>query len=1444
VLTRQRLLLLLPFLITAVALGLRLTALQWDGGNFYHPDERSIYLRVDCMYRVLTDDPGWPSCVNRDFPEPMPGIPSLGTFFDADRSPLNPRWFPLGSILLYVLVLIRWAMDWFMDQVRLQDLASAGRAFSAFADTASVLLLFALGKRVFNHAVGLIAAALFAFSPAFIQLAHFYRPESFSVLLALVAFWRMLDLLDKGRLRDHAWLGIAVGANFAVKATSIPLLAPVALTYVILLYRQRRAAETGSVAGPVVSRAVVMGVVALAAFAVLQPYALIDWTKFAADLTWEAGIAREAGRVPYTMQYIGVDKGTYELRQSAVWALGLPLGIVAWLGLALSSVRAWSRARTGEALLVAWVLVFLASIVTFDVKFLRYVAPVLPVMSLLGARWLWSAHQWARGRRVLLTRATAGVMAFVLFATAFFGLAFVNAYGKPHPGMQASTWVNDNVPAGTPIVTDNHWDEGFANLGRYPVSQIPMFDGDSVAKLRAVSERVAGAGYILQYSNRTWGVISRIPHRYPQSSAFYELLFAGELGFQLEQAFARYPSLLGVTFTHDPFTRAGLARPETLPGIDGGLRLNLGYADENVMNYDRPLVLAWRNVGQLSAEEIFDRVSAVAARRQIASVEPAMLTPVEVATQQDGGTWTEIFNEGGLWGWAPAVVLMWLLLVELIFVVTLPLAMTLMRWLPDRGIALAKPFGILLVSWVAWWGTNAGLWRFTARGVFAAVGIVAIVSLAVYLRNGASIRTALRERRRYLVLVEVLFLAAFLAFVLIRAANPDFWHPYRGGEKPMDLSYLTAVVRSSTMPPYDPWYGGGYINYYYYGHFIVSMLIKAMRIVPDVSYNLAVALLFALTFAGAFSVGFNLAEAIRQRRYPHLSPGGALFAGVAVAMLTVVLANVDGMAQLFQGAWRAMNGEPFCAQWAGVCDFWRSSRMMPGQINITEFPFWTFIFADLHAHLIAIPFAVLALGLMVNVLLSARGFRHLAAALAPLALAIGSLMAINTWDVPAYGLLAVAVIGLYLLAHARELRPTTGALWIVSSAVFWMAAYLAFLPFHQRFESPIAGVHASQWRTVLWHYIAIHALFLWIVVTWLLVELYRRFLAPPESPPPHLMERRRITGLLLVAAGALVVALLMLNEGLRDWTTVGMLALLLGVTLVLGSWWLARRRAPDAAPQLFLLVLVAMAFGIGIGVDFVTVDNDIDRMNTVFKLYLNSWVFLSVAGGVGLWLLWAGGFMQWHPDRAVLYLRSVWLGVLALLVISSATFLWVGVKARIADRFNPLPFTLDGTAFMASTVYGDPGPNGRGNAPGSRYPLSHDWEALNYMRRHIEGSPIVLEGATDQYRWTPRVAVYTGLPLVVGWEWHQLQQRGASGNRPEFVRRRVQDARTIYATVDVGIAEELLRRYDVSYVYVGPTERLYFPEDGIAKFQAMVGKSLEVFHENDAVTIYRVTHIN
>ena len=146
-----------------------------------------------------------------------------------------------------------------------------------------------------------------------------------------------------------------------------------------------------------------------------------------------------------------------------------------------------------------------------------------------------------------------------------------------------------------------------------------------------------------------------------------------------------------------------------------------------------------------------------------------------------------------------------------------------------------------------------------------------------------------------------------------------------------------------------------------------------------------------------------------------------------------------------------------------------------------------------------------------------------------------------------------------------------------------------------------------------------------------------------------------------------------------------------------------------------------------------------------------------------------------------------------------------------------------------------------------RYALLGDANALEFIQQNIDGSPVFLEAAfRHSYRWYPRTAAYAGLPVVLGYQWHQQQQRGAGGSEPGNVNRRMADVQAMYKTTDAEELETLLRKYQVGYVYVGPAERAYFPVTGVAKFAAIAesevdgARLLESIYANDQVTIYRV----
>ena len=1528
--------LLLP-LILAVALGLRLYGIGWDDGYGFHPDERSLYMRADCMYDVLAETPGYANgdCF-RNNPGMEPGPPSIGAAFDAERSPLNPHWFPLGSILIYLLVVIRLIFEPFTDLGSLLSMGYIGRSVTAVADVGTVLMVYLLGKRIWSRRVGLLASALVAVAVVHIQHSHFYRPEPLLVFFLAGSFWAMLRVVEHRRLRDSLVLGVFVGLTFGAKVSVLPLLLPLAFAYGFWLFTTRdgvwnyRPAPGEQFRVPL--HALAAAAVAVAVFFVTTPYALLDPVSFVGDITYQLdNVAKTAGKVPFTIQYIGTTPFLYELRQTSLWGLGLPLGIIAWGGLLFTiAFVIWKLVKggaipRGELLLLAWVVPNVIMLSLFEVKFLRYIFPVIPFLVLMGAGMLFRALDGARDvARMPLAlgagairagslalryapHAVVGVIVLVVAATAFYGIAFERVYSRPHTAIQASEWMGENLPSNSAIVMDNHWTEWIPNLHGHQVRQIPIYDLDTVGKMENIAELLSQADYLAFYSNFTYGSVARQPELYPLSSRYYRMLFGGELGYSVEKVFTSYPQLLGVSFVDDPFGRAQVPEPESLKEFaPGGISFNMGYADENVTNYDHPRVLLFRNVGGLSRAELVGRLTEPATPRLGMLLSPLpedpvnqglelMLSPEQSATQRAGGTWSDIVKRDSWTNKVP--VLAWILLVEIIYLAALPLATFLFRPLPDRGIVLARILGILGVAYVTWLLASIGWMDFSRVSVLVGILAVASLSALVLAFRWREFKEFISRNWRLLAIGEVLFLAAFLSFVAIRMANPDLWHPFRGGEKPMDFAYLNAVLRSTVMPPYDPWFAGGYLNYYYWGQFIVATLIKAMGIVPSVAYNLAVPLLFAMTVTGAYSLVYNVAAGIRRsghamaegtvasatldqaleqgpaptlRSWVGWTRGvawGPVGAGVLAGLFVAVIGNLDGIAQVVKGGWDTLfHGDPYpTAEY--LSDFWRSSRMLPSLADvdpsalafwipdkvfvgaemgphITEFPFFSFLFADLHAHMIVIPFTLLAMGLGLSLLVGLRegGRVWLAITTVALGVAVGSLWAINSWDYPSYLLLGALLIGVG--AYLRSSHPLDRlGTFLVLAPVMGLVSYLAFLPFHQNYHPFPTGIDASKWQTPIPNFLGIHGIFLFLIGSFLVYLSWR----PLRTYAGSLLHRQANAQ---TKSGAWAASLSTLN-GVRSvpWTGVGaLLSLLVFIYLAATGYWMAATlvvflaftlwvgkgvlaEKGDAAPFAAMpLALIMTGLLIAIGVEFVRVTGDIGRMNTLFKYYLEVWVLLAMGAAFVLWYLASMGALSL---RRLSVFRGAWLAVLAVLLGSSFIYTIMGTWDRVVDRFDTSNMTLDGADFMQRTVYWE---------NGLAMDLSWDYDAIRALQDNVEGSPVVLEGWTFQYHWGARIANYTGLPSVQGWGWHQEQQRM---KYRDAVNQRISHVREMYSTQDQERALELLKLYEVEYVVVGQLEHAYYPVEGLAKFDAWArdGKA-EVMYQNPGVKIYRALWYN
>jgi YYY domain-containing protein len=1013
---------------------------------------------------------------------------------------------------------------------------------------------------------------------------------------------------------------------------------------------------------------------------------------------------------------------------------------------------------------------------------------------------------------------------------------------------------------GAAVANETSWDDGlplridgFDGFGGIYQGDLnfELYWDENVEKRTRMLDILDRADYIFISSSRQWGSLPRLPERFPLAVAYYRALngcssertveacyihaqvdnVSSDFGFELVEVFEN-PPRLGPWVTNDQG------------------------AEEAFTVYDHPKVFIFRKTADFELQQWTDYLGQIDLT-QVVRLTPKqagdsqlpnlMLPPDRLEQQREGGTWSEIFDTESWINSSPWVsLIVWYLVLGALGVAVYPIVRWTMPGLRDGGYPFARLVALMLLAWLAWMGASLGL-TFTRGWLLAFAALLVFLGGALVWWQRDRLRAEWRARRGLFLRTELLFLGFFAIMLVIRYFNPDLWHPSFGGEKPMDFSYFNAVLRSTSFPPYDPWFSGGYINYYYYGFVLVGAFVKLLGIVPAVAYNLILPTLFAMLALGAYSVAWNLWTAWRERdgRGTAVSPEAV---GLSAAVAVLLLGNLGSFAMLFLGFARlgaegsytadtdwltqlqwTLRGIPMAFSGQGLPFgrgdwYWIPTRIIPAaneSAPISEFPLFTFAYADLHAHLIALPVTVLALGWSVSAVLSRawdalRDKWQVAASLFLGGIIIGSLRPINTWDLPTYLAIAILALGYavirYVPAQRGRMAPwkqaglVAGALAVVS-----VLAYQPFAAWYRQGYSSVelwTGTHTPGNA-----YITHWGIFLFFIVAWLLWETREWMAMTPLSSLRRLEEN----SVLVFVAGALAITIMFVLAllGVAIWWFVFPLLLWIGIVFL--------RPGLDEIKRL-IVFLIGTAVFLTLMVEVIRLEGDISRMNTVFKFYLQAWILLAIAAAMTFgWTVDA--LRRWSPGW-----RGLWQVGAVFLVACGALFMIMGVRAKMTDRMaEAAPLTLDGMAFMEHSVYFE---------RDHMLELKEDYAAIRWMQENIQGSPVIVQGYVSEYRWGARYTIYTGLPTVLGWNFHQRQQREfVPGND---VQLRAIEIDEFYNTLDLALAQRFLAKYDVEYIVVGQLEDALYPGPGLSKFEAEDGRLWHEVYRDGRTVIYDV----
>lgn len=811
----------------------------------------------------------------------------------------------------------------------------------------------------------------------------------------------------------------------------------------------------------------------------------------------------------------------------------------------------------------------------------------------------------------------------------------------------------------------------------------------------------------------------------------------------------------------------------------------------------------------------------------------------------------------------------WYFIITLLGWLTFPLTYALFPALSDRGYTLARAAGLLIWAYVFWLFASFGIAQNDPGGIILALTVLIALSIwslftthhslftthhSLFATHHSlfatrhSLFTFLKSNIPLILAAEILFLAAFGFMAFIRSANPEL----NGTERPMELAFINGILRSPAFPPRDPWLSGYAISYYYFGYVMTAMLAKLSGINGSTAHNLMTALIFGLSAIGSYGILYNLLHRRPQAADDeHSHRPSSLVHGLLAPLFLLLISNLEALLEILHRRGIGWTKDPAAGEWSGafwkwldmkelsqppieplgwIPDrylwWWRASRVvqdydMLGSHRevIDEFPFFSFLLGDLHPHVLAIPFGLLAVSVALNLFLGGwRGEINLFGArlnIAPQgflvsALVLGGLAFLNTWDILVS---AALIVSAFVFWRAREDGWNWSRLedFILLALPLGILSLLLYFPFHLGFSSQAGGIlpnfmyptrGAHLW--VMWGtlFIPIFAflIYLWrgerIPANWklgfilglgvtfalALLTLVTGWIASLLDKPfvEAFLASQNMTASQYLAATSLR-RLSHIGSLITLWAIlIPTLALLFPTSPITSYETIENPKSKIQNPKSkignhFPLLLLTLAALLILAPEFVYLRDQFGyRINTVFKFYYQAWILLSIVASFGVAVL-----LQNLQGKSDTFFRIL----IGLVIFAGLLYPAIGLMTKTNNFKPPFGFTLnDFERFQRESP--------------------DDAAAIQFLLTAPDG--IVAEAVGDGYSAYGRVSMYTGLPTVLGWPGHEAQWRGSS--EPQGSRR--EDIARLYTTARWEEAQAVIQQYDIRYIFIGSLERI------------------------------------
>jgi len=775
----------------------------------------------------------------------------------------------------------------------------------------------------------------------------------------------------------------------------------------------------------------------------------------------------------------------------------------------------------------------------------------------------------------------------------------------------------------------------------------------------------------------------------------------------------------------------------------------------------------------------------------------------------------------------------------LLGLISLPVSVWWFGNLWDRGYGVARVIGILVVSYVAWLGASLQMWKFGYELLLVWLAVWLGINVYVGWRYKDGLLKALKERGWLWLRLEIVFVATLVIWSLIRGFQPDI----HGLEKFMDYGFVNSILRSDYFPPADMWFAGSSINYYYFGHYWSAVVILLSGLSASVGYNLMIASIAALGMLLGVSLGGNVISWLRdaQDKEIQFSRRWIGVGGLLTGFLIMLRGNLHWGAyqlnRLLNGCLGQTNGVPNTCQtsfeWLpdATKGYWYPDATRYITFTIHEFPIYSIVVADLHAHLINLPVVLVYLTVLLRSVVREK-FDYVDMVI--FGWMLGVFYMTNAWDVPIY----LMVLGVsMLLWWIRKYEISWSLIGGTAGLVALVGLTLGTMTWIATSGAQVGGqllivgglivislvgfggywlVNNTKDRMQLWEIVKGMVPRLLLVIG-LIVSVSMPFSAHFEQIGQ---------GILPVHARSALVDLLVL----WGWNLFLCLTL---IGIVVWWWKFAKKPQRISWQDTWILGLFFVGWFLIILPEFIYLKDiyidDYHRANTMFKLVYQSWILFAIGGGYTIVRLatlpqkYAGMAMTIGKyGLLTVVVLGLWtIGKYPSLAIQSYYGIWDAQGRINIQKYKG----LDGTTWLAEK--------------------SPDEQAVLDWLMQLERQPVILEAVGDSYTEFNRFSAYSGLPTVEGWRVHEWLWRGGydePGRRSAEVEHiytaaTLDETKSQYEADPLPSPRNLLKHYGVQYIIVGDMERDEYPELNEKKF-AEIG---EVVFESGESRVWKIS---